>query len=348
MGKSSTFADVNLTIRHIEWLLTLHDCVVIPRIGAVLAHNMPARVSDDGSMLLAPCRRYTFNTQITVGDGLLEQSVSRAKGIPYNVAYRLVNEDINTMLAQLQTTGQLSLGRIGTLISQGNDVISFEPFEDDVLTPLATWIGNTPAVVLGREARCESDVSATIIRPISRWQKIARGGVAAAALIAIAIVASTPITIDNANYASTALPKISGPQPAYIPSQDIPVLNLVVGDTEPIVVDTAKRNEWQNEHIEGFVIDCEEDASSSDSDVINKTNHEDAYFVVVASFATEKSAKQFIDDTRYKYNGELSILHQGSRYHIYADSAQEEATAYAILNNTVSKAFASAWVCRRK
>lgn len=355
---------MNLTVRHIEWLLTMHNCVVIPRIGAVLAHDITARISDDGRHILAPCRNYTFNAQLKVSDGLLEQSVARAKAIPHSMAARIVNDDIDAMIAQLHTHGQLSLGRIGTLIHNSKDNTTlFEPFDTDALTPLASWLPAVAATPIGREITRDEDKTggAIIATPRARWTRAAKGVAAAAAVVAIAVVASTPISVDNANYASTALPPVSAPHAAYVPSAEIPVLNLCVNVIKPVEVDTAARNAWQREHIEqGFVIDNADDTAfaidnveNADIQIIPGTepgfsiNTSDSFCVVIASFATERAAKQFIGEVRYKYRGTLGILHQGKRYHIYAASGKDEASARAQLNNGLNSVFDAAWICRR-
>lgn len=352
---------MNLTVRHIEWLLTMHNCVVIPRIGAVLAHTAAARISDDGKAILAPRRTYTFNAQVNISDGLLEQSIARANGISHNAATRIVNDDIDAMIAQLYTTGQLSLGRIGTLAHNNNTgSTTFEPFAKDSLSPLASWLPVIPAVAIGSDQDNANNANGiTIAAPRPRWQRTLRGTAAAAAIVAITVVASTPISVDDASLASTALPPISGPRAAYIPSPETPVLNISIDDAQPIAVDTAARNEWQRQHLnEGFVIDnIDDDADNTtltdDSEIVPGTtsdfviSQDHQFCVVVASFTTNRAAKQFIGEARHKYNGALGILHQGKRYHIYAASGMDEKAARAQLNNGLNNIFEAAWICQR-
>lgn len=382
---------MNLTIRHIEWLLTVHDCVVIPRLGALLAHSVPARITEDGTMWLAPCRVYTFNSEVKTSDGLLEQSVARSRAISHDAAMRLVSNDVDSMLAQLHTQGQLSLGRAGTLSYDArHNTISFHPFATDALTPLAGWLPALPAAdddirdVDG--ANTDGKVRIAAQRP--RWKRTARAAAAIAAAAAAVVVFTTPISVENASFASTALPPISSPH-SHLAADLTPQLNLCVNDVHPIAVDTAARNAWQRLRIntvnsfridndEAFAIDDTEDnkvaidnpttpakkqtavaaqqpAKATDTgDHIDrgtqKTFHlsaNDAYCVVVGSFFTDKAAKQFISNARYKYKGALGILHQGKRYHIYAATGADEQAARAQLNAGLTDIFQAAWITRR-
>ena len=379
---------MNLTVRHIEWLLTSHDCVVIPRLGALLAHTAPARISEDGAMWLAPCRAYTFNSAVKTSDGLLEQSVARARAISHDAAARLVNEDIDAMIAQLHTQGQLSLGRAGTLSYDArHNTVAFHPFDTDALTPLAGWLPALPASPADSAdvENAEEVASTRIAAPMPRWKRAAHAAAVVAAAAAAVVVFTTPISVDDASYASTALPAVSGPRTAYVPSQDVPQLNICVNDVHPIAVDTAMRNAWQRLHVhpmagfqiddtDAFAIDDTEDnkvvidapaqptkaavaakaKAAAESDHFDRgtvkafhLHASDAYFVVVGSFYTDKAAKQFISNARYNYKGALGILHQGKRYHIYAATGANEQAARAQLNAGLTDIFSAAWITRR-
>ena len=61
---------INIT-EHIEHLILRHDCVVIPGIGALIAHYIPAYIDTELECIFPPKRKLTFNPSINHNDGLL-------------------------------------------------------------------------------------------------------------------------------------------------------------------------------------------------------------------------------------------------------------------------------------
>ena len=340
---------MNITIRHMEWLLTTHNCVVVPRLGAVLARHRSAGIDSGKDLITSPGRTYAFNSELTVSDGLLEQSVARAEAISHENASRLIARDVDAMKAQLHSQGILSLGRAGTLkYDRASDVTIFLPFDTDALTPLSSWIAAVPAsktaVINEEPVRPENKtIPVPAIRP---WKRIARTVAAVAAVIAVALVSSTPISVEHANYASLALPSVSAPKTAYVPSAGLPVLNLAIDDTHmPALVDTAARHEWQRVHASPAPQAQKTFQNTYESESnLSATN---LYYVVVASLANEADAAEFIRYTVKHYDGKLSMRRKGKHVHVYAAAAPTEQQARALLNSGIASTFSGAWICRR-
>lgn len=340
---------MNITIRHMEWLLTTHNCVVVPRLGAVLGRHRSAGIDSEKGLISSPGRTYAFNSELTVSDGLLEHSVARAEAISHENASRLIARDVDAMKAQLHTQGILSLGRAGTLkYDSASDTTTFFPFDTDTLTPLSSWI---PPVPLSETAGVNEEPARTgnkaiPVPAVRLWKRVARTAAAAAAIIAIALVSSTPISVEHANYASLALPSVSAPKAAYVPSAGMPVLNLAIdGAHMPAMVDTASRYEWQRAHTTGTPEMHETTGNASESG--SNLSAPDLYYVVVASLANEADAAEFIRYTVKQYDGKLSMLRKGKHVHVYAAAAPTEQKARAILNSGIASTFTGAWICRR-
>ena len=107
---------MSIVIDHLEYLLQRHDCVTVPRLGAMMVRYRPARFeSADSDILLPPARELAFNGAMTESDGLLEASVARQYGISFEAARRMVEEEISGLLHHLRHLGELHLGRLGQL-----------------------------------------------------------------------------------------------------------------------------------------------------------------------------------------------------------------------------------------
>ncbi len=112
---------------HIEYLLRYHECVIVPGIGAFLQSRRKAEFREADGMLRPARKEICFNGSITSDDGLLAHSLSRRESIGFEQARTLLAETIDSMQAALREDGELSFGRIGSLLMDSEGVISFKP-----------------------------------------------------------------------------------------------------------------------------------------------------------------------------------------------------------------------------
>lgn len=338
---------MNVTIQHTELLASTMTCVIIPGLGTVLAHIVDASIAADGSVC-PPHRSFTFNVALTQSDGMLENSVARALEVPFERARALIADEVEAMQYQLRKQGSLSLGRIGTLTWDDTDgTVAFVPAETDMLTPLASWLQAVKAdtFITRHEVVAEAR---NIARPVPVWRRMARSAAVASAIIAVAIVASTPIVVNNVNSASTALPAVTAPQPAYVPGTTAPVLNLVA-DSPATPVDTAARYAYQAERAALRSKPSEtakvnrQAAKVSSPLTINDAHH---YVVVIASVGNADEAAEFIARARRNYGGEYGYVISDGRCRVYAATAPTSAQA-AQAAAQLSSRFKGAWVCGR-
>ena len=52
-------------VRHIEYLLTEHDCVLVPGLGGFVLQYVPARFSEDRKSIQPPGKQITFNSSLS-------------------------------------------------------------------------------------------------------------------------------------------------------------------------------------------------------------------------------------------------------------------------------------------
>lgn len=118
---------MNHVIRHIEYLVHRHDCVVLPKWGAFIAHYQPACYDEALGVMYPPVRELSFSSSVDYNDGLLASSIARKESLSFGRASRIVEEELTAMKHQLEYDGEISLGRVGRFIRQDEGSVIFEP-----------------------------------------------------------------------------------------------------------------------------------------------------------------------------------------------------------------------------
>lgn len=107
--------------RHIEYLLTEHDCVLIPEWGGFVLQDVPARRSDDGKTWFPPTRAIVFNPSLTYNDGMLVSSLMRARKTDAHHALLLIRQEVGTLRSLLQKEGDcVAFGEMGSFVLDEN------------------------------------------------------------------------------------------------------------------------------------------------------------------------------------------------------------------------------------
>lgn len=339
---------MNLTVRHLEYLISRHDCVIVPGLGAVLARNVSAEESADCGRWTPPCRNYSFNGSLTETDGLLAGSVARALGISHERATELLADELVGMRRQLDHEGSLSLGRVGRLYRESDAGVVFEPAEKDLLTPFATWYRpfelRPVAVATAEVSDDESLRKVAKLTPFGRFMRIAA---AIIVLVAVGLAVSTPVSVEDAQYASLTLPAVTSPKKATVPAVTRPaeVTSEAVAATETV----APKLELSN-RIEIPVAVAEKSVKAKAVKPASsiRLNDFDEYCLVVASLVSEEAAGQFIlDESRRNPGLAMGILEQNGRYRVYAATGKTQAQALSAASNPKISRYKGVWVTRR-
>ena len=339
---------MNLTVRHLEYLISRHDCVIVPGLGAVLARNVSAEESADCGRWTPPCRNYSFNGSLTETDGLLAGSVARAQGISYERATELLADELLGMRRQLDHEGSLSLGRVGRLYRESDEGVLFEPAEKDLLTPFATWYRpiELRPVAVAEAGLTEGDSGRRVAKltPFGRFVRIAA---AIIVLVAVGLAVSTPVSVEDAQYASLTLPSIKSPKKVTVPAVAGPAEKTAgaVAEEEPIAVQIEGGNKIE---IPVAVAEKSVTAKAVKRGNSIRLNDFDEYCLVVASLVSEEAAGQFIlDESRRNPGLAMGILEQKGRYRVYAATGKTQAQALSAASNPKISRYKGVWVTRR-
>jgi len=314
---------VNTIVRHIEYLASRRDCVIIPTVGAVLARYESARFDASGRRMLAPRRVFSFNGSLVHNDGELVCSVARSQRVDYDRARAIVDAETEAMRYQLRCQGEVSLGHLGVLrFDSDADTTTFEPYADTAVSVDTSFL---PAVeiapVIERVKTAVAPVPDLVALPsgVSRWRRVASMAASVVVLVAVCLAAMTPLKVDNAALASLA-PTIERVAPEKLLPKPTPL--IMVKQTTPLYqdVDTSYR------------------AASR-----QVSADELRYCVVVSSHTTEAEASAFLK--RYN-NPKFGILEKDGRYRVYAAAfgSMQEATA---AQGEIAANYPGAWICRR-
>lgn len=121
--------------RHIETLLLENDCVIVPDFGGFVAHYNPATYIEEENIFLPPTRTIGFNSQLKMNDGLLVQSYMAVYGTNFPDATRMVNKEVQNLVACLHENGKVELPNIGEISYTVHGTCNFTPYDNRMTTP---------------------------------------------------------------------------------------------------------------------------------------------------------------------------------------------------------------------
>lgn len=294
---------------HIERLLLIHDCVIVPKLGGFVLQTIPASVHEDNTF--SPSfKEMTFNMTLQHNDGLLAEAYMKQYDVNFKKAELMIEEDVSEMKASLQQYRKLSLGVLGSFVlGEEGQMIYKSPVDNNF--NIATY-GFSSFTMLPLSVLEESDPTSdhskktkkdTLYIPVSR--RLLRVVAASAAAIALFLLISTPVKDVN----------LSAYKASFIPTE---ITFPVQTKAEAIVAESvAVENEKPAD--EPSVIEKAEPA--------RPVERVKMYHIVVASFPTEKQADDFISAADKKDCKNMNKILRDGKYRIYADRFENRGDA---------------------
>lgn len=113
---------------HIAYLLTKHECVIIPDFGAFVVSKVQDDRSKRRGFISPPVKNFlTFNPEIIQDDGLLVHSIAKEKNVDYAEALRLVYEYVDSLVDSLMKGQTVQFPWIGKIQLSDDRKILFTP-----------------------------------------------------------------------------------------------------------------------------------------------------------------------------------------------------------------------------
>lgn len=368
---------INL-IGHIEYLMLSRQCVIVPGLGAVLSQSISAHYDVESGAWLPPVRRFSFNPDLTDNDGLLASSIARAQRVSYDAACRLLAEAVDAMRHQLDVERRLSLGRIGELAMDDNQLLTFKPYDAERLSRSAMWLPSVNVKTLAERraeaaANDEEAIEYNRRNILARTMRRIKVAAVVIALIAVGVALTLPLRVENAQYASLSIQKSSkqdnqAQQSSLIDrpgkTDNQPVLVLPTFDDAVTVVDTVAYNKQRDAHRRALAQakayeakaaaaaayaaqkpEVKPQPQAQPTQVAQSDNNSGRYCLIIASLATMAEAEAYV---AHHKDSNLSILAKDGHYRVYALTGESIADVQAKSKTTgVSARYPDAWVCRR-
>jgi hypothetical protein len=308
-------------VSHIEYLLRIHDCVIVPQLGGFVLQVVPAFYVEEEHLFRPMHKEVVFNAKLKHNDGLLSERYMESYGVTFQRAYRMLEEDVASIQSSLQKGVNVSLGAVGSLsvgnerqiIFQAGDAHAFSV--DSYGLPafqMKTW--NTlqlehvsPLTVYERKN--------TFYIPINR--RILRGVASVAAAIALFLTISTPVKEVNRS-AYTA---------SFIPTE---IVNTQLTEKAPEIEVVTTPSKPANIPVVNKKVGKKIEKNIEKKTVVKESS--EVYYVIIGSMSTDQQANDFM-----AYNIDFKTMKNankliGSHYvRIYADKFTDRSTADAYL-----------------
>ena len=311
---------MNITERHIIYLLERYGFAAVPGLGVFIETRCPATV--EGDIIKAPRREISFEPDnVTPTDSTLLRSIMRATGETHEAAELRIADDVSKIKQDIAYKGSATIGTIGQLTTEADGVLCFsansrmpgEWFEDIILQPLKT---EKPQV----------DTSDTMpdVRKDVFLRSLRRTASSAAAIACLAFI----------TFIASQLP--------HRQSEPRTAATMVLTDNLPTRPISAETDTDRPPLM--LIFNTPGDGTAPVEPVkASSTEHDGKYCLVIASLANRSDAEKFVEGREG-----LHILEKDDRFRIYTLTGETFGSLHALAQSTGAyDRYPTAWICRR-
>lgn len=337
---------------HIEYLLTRHDCVIVPGWGAFLVQYADAVADEARHSFIVPSRQIAFNAAVSSNDGLLINSIVRREAVSYEVAEKQVETFVVALKKQLDASGAVAIGKIGEFRkTDATAATVFTPYSNGSVVDGYFGLGTLKIKTIRQ--LCEDvaggdagrvAVSMPAENVFAKYKRFASIAASVAVMVVAMFVLSTPIPMDRSvNYASLggALEvKVAQPRQALVTDGE---LNISL----PASALCAEADTTCARPTHDDTMASSREAESRPA-VRGRTGrsamHDECgrYYLVVSSLDSEAQAKRFVA----QHGDTLQFVEMEGHYRVYAAQARTMNALREVVSE-YSKQYPNAWVCRK-
>jgi vacuolar-type H+-ATPase subunit F/Vma7 len=372
--------------KHIELLLLDNDCVIIPRLGGLVAHYTPAQYVDEEQIIYPPYRTIGFNSQLKINDGVLTESYMNLYGINFNEAYKRMNSEIDELLSILHESGKYSFDNIGELHYNIYGVFEFKPYDNKLTSPELYGLNTLQLKELSEEAVLPATVQtvatptedetitpeATTTKPmklsvepveydddeennhkayiIRLNRTFVRSAVAVAAIIIFMFTFSTPIENNK---------KITDNQAQLVPNELIQHLKenslinkILVNDDLIPELKSSVNNHTTNKPAP--TINPKQNKKQIERTKAAEESHatttsDKRYQLIVASSISKKQAARMVQELKEDGYDEAKVLISNKMVRVRIAESDDDDQAQALLNKLSKKSeYKNAWIMKTR
>ncbi len=354
---------------HIERVLLVNDCVIVPDFGGFVLQRCPAVYAAEEHAFYPAHKEIAFNPTLNHNDGLLTESYMEMYGINFNEARMALEQDVRELKELLDEHREgVSLGIIGLCRKNDEGALLFEPERDTLLYNL-----NTYGLTMFHMAPVESErkrQEAAMAKTIAQEQHFSRQSmssdkrrrrkmpvplriagqmtaVAAAACVLFFLITIPVRDVDEASYMAS-----------FIPSE---MTNLSAGSREKKEMSSTRIQDKKDvslsakqsvsDSISFTPLLTEPEQADDDrvmslqSEMLVEKTSRGAYYVIIASFDSKRRALQFVSEIDPKECPHIGIVKSEDKIRVYADKYDKrvEAESYMLELRKIEK-FKSSWL----
>ncbi|MBP3407976.1 MAG: SPOR domain-containing protein [Bacteroidaceae bacterium] len=327
-------------VKYTTRLVAQYNCVIIPGLGAFLAHNVPASYNIEGATFMPPHRALGFNPQVTIDDALLVSEYIYAQHLSYDEASKMLHDDINALRRELSTKGTVCFGELGTFTINIAGEISFDQAPNGIDDPYN--FGFEPLVI-----QQLSDVEKKeIVIKRSTFKRY----VALAAAVILMFFFVSPVG-DSAYEPSMTAGFVTGNNKQIkesIQTMEAPGLEgrceiAPVADTVTETIITAEYAPV--EPTEAAIEEVVETATSESAaeKVVEESIVSKRFSIIVASTPNEQKAQLAIEELSAKHEADYTVVQGDGRHRIAYGTYSSNKEAVDALSH-VKGTFPDAWI----
>ena len=222
---------MNRLVEHIERLLLMHDCVIIPDFGGFVLQTISSSHNTDATIFFPPKKEVVFNQSLTHNDGLLVESYMRLYEMDFDKAQQLVKNDVRLLKDTLENESELQFGKTGIFVTDDERLIFMATKDTDIQYNIAYYglpvfhflpllnrrqsVSAAPIIPLQpadndsvEEDENEEDENKNILYKIPISKTFIRAAVATAAAILLFLFISTPVKdVNKDSYKASFVPQ---------------------------------------------------------------------------------------------------------------------------------------------
>lgn len=312
-------------VKYTTKLIAQHNCVIIPGLGAFLAHKVPASYNAEERIFMPPHRTLGFNTQVTIDDALLLSEYINENGLSYDEATKKMRNDISVLRHTLSAKGCVRMGELGTFTMNIKGEISFTPDPNGIDDPYN--FGFEP-LLMPLLSDCEK--KEIVIKRHTLRKFIS---VAAAAIVLLFLVVPVANSLFN--------PSMQAGIPVgkkTVAVSDAKSTNRV---TTYENVNTDKSTQTIKQNINQQETVAVEETDNKVAEVVKEDGPK--FSIIVASSPNEANAQLAISELSVKMKADYSVVKGGGRHRIAHSTYSSNADATSALSE-IKDTFPDAWI----
>ena len=306
---------------HINYLLPIHNYIVIPDLGAFIMNMEDAVISDNGEVFPPKCA-ITFNSEITHNDGILSSHIISKNGISYNEACNRIRESVRTIKSRLKRGEIIVCGSFGSLEMDAEGHVIFAR-DKNYIHPNYTGLFHT-------EIKRIEDINKNLVREKRYISfKYATGGIAATVVAALLFIAPGT-NIKNNNSQTMA--------------QKADFLSAITNSVSKKTTDQKEAGTIAMPIVEAATI-----SNIKQNDEIVKIPPR-TYYIIVGGEDSRNRAANLLEKFQAGDFPNAAIVETSDRYRIYVASFYDKSKAESFLENfrKENPEYQSAWLFSKR